>query len=66
MITANVSTSFYQDTRRQKKNDKYPIKLCVACGDKAKYFSTNIDLSIDEFEKLYFKRIFYCIDQNKK
>src|SRR4051794_2982609 len=57
MINSKVSTSIYHDTRRIKKMSKYPVKLCVSYNGKSMYYSTNIDLTVDEFKKLSDKRV---------
>jgi integrase/recombinase XerD len=51
-----ITTSLFHDTRREKQNKKYPVKLCVNYIHKAKYYATGIDLTKDEFDKLKNKR----------
>lgn len=45
------------DTRREKKNGKYPVKLCINHITTAKYYRTNIDLTKAEFDSLSAKRL---------
>ncbi|MEP7232345.1 MAG: site-specific integrase [Ginsengibacter sp.] len=52
-----VTTSIILDTRREKLNKKYPVKLCVNNITKAKYYSTRIDLTETEFQALFAKRL---------
>ena len=56
MLHVLVTTSFIHDIRRTKKNSKSPVKLCVNAGHKSKYYATGIDMSIEEYAKLSFKR----------
>ena len=52
-----VTTSMILDTRREKINKKYPVKLCVNYITKAKYYGTRIDLTKLEFQALFAKRL---------
>lgn len=45
------------DTRRIKKNDKYPIKLRVTFDRISEYYQTIFDLSKDDYDKLSASRI---------
>ncbi len=57
MINLKVSTSIYLDTRRVKKDEKYPVKLCISYNGKSIYYSTGIDLTAVEFKKTNSKRL---------
>ena len=48
MVTAII----IHDTRKEKKNKKFPVKLRVTYEREAKYYPTNIDLLQSEFEKI--------------
>jgi len=52
-----VTTNIVLDTRREKINKKYPVKLCVNYITKAKYYGTRIDLTQSEFQALFAKRL---------
>lgn len=52
-----ATTSITLDTRRQKKNGKFPVKLCVNHITIAKYYKTQIDLTKSEFDSLLAKRL---------
>ncbi len=47
----SVKTSIVQDTRRIKADKTYPIKLRITVERKQKYYSTNKNLTIAEFER---------------
>lgn len=47
-----TTTSIIQDTRKLKKNGKYPIKLRVTHNRISRFFYVNVDLSQEEFEKV--------------
>ena len=47
-----TTTSIIQDTRKLKKNGKYPIKLRVTHNRISRFFNVNVDLSQEEFEKV--------------
>ncbi|MEI6950677.1 site-specific integrase [Paraflavisolibacter sp. H34] len=51
-----VRVSLFHDTRREKTNQKYPVKIRVTCNRKAKYYPTDIDLSREEFKGLTDRR----------
>src|SRR5688500_10787681 len=51
-----VRVSLYHDTRKVKKNGKYPVKLRVYFYKRLKYYPTDVDLSKEEFQKLNYKR----------
>lgn len=51
-----IRIAIVQDTRREKKDKKYPIKLRVTYNRTAKYFPANIDLTKDEFKNVNSKR----------
>ena len=57
MQMENTNTTLFHDTRRAKKNGKYPVKIRLTYNRKQKYFPTNYDLTEHEFTKLYAKRI---------
>lgn len=48
-----VKTAIILDTRRAKANNTYPVKLRLTFERKQKYYPTNIDLTIKEFERLH-------------
>lgn len=49
MLHVLVTTSFILDIRRTKKNSKNPVKLCVNAGHKSKYYTTGIDMRVEEY-----------------
>lgn len=52
-----AKTSIYHDTLRPKEDGSCSVKIKITFNRKRKYFSTGIDLTPDEFEKvLYSKR----------
>jgi integrase len=51
-----IRIAIIQDTRRKKKDNKYPVKLRVTYNREAKYYPTNIDLTKDEFKNVGDKR----------
>ena len=53
----SATVSITLDTRRQKKNGKYPVKLCVNHITTAKYYATGIDLTQAGFDSLSAKRL---------
>jgi integrase len=57
MQMENTNTSLFHDTRRAKKNGKYPVKIRLTYNRRQKYFPTNYDLTEAEFGKLYAKRV---------
>jgi integrase len=57
MQMENTNTSLFHDTRRAKKNGKYPVKIRLTYNRKQKYYPTNYDLTKTEFTKLYAKRV---------
>jgi integrase/recombinase XerD len=52
-----VTTSITLDTRREKMNKKYPVKLCINFITSSKYYGTRIDLTKSEFQGLFAKRL---------
>lgn len=48
----NADVSIYYDTLRPKKNGKCNAKIRITFNRKRKYYSTSIDLTLDEVEKL--------------
>ena len=48
-----AEVSIYIDDLRPKKDGKCSIKIRVSFNRKRKYFSTGIDLTVDEFEKVF-------------
>jgi integrase/recombinase XerD len=53
----SVSSTIVLDTRRIKKNSKYPVKLRVVFERKTRDFQTIYDLSKEEFQRLTASRI---------
>ena len=51
-----AEASIYLDELRPKKNGKCSIKIKVTFNRKRKYFSTGIDLTPDEFQKVMQKK----------
>ena len=51
-----ITVSIFHDTRRQKQNGKYPVKICVNIRHTAKYYGTGIDLTKLEFIDVLSKR----------
>jgi len=49
-------TAIYLDTNRPKKNGLCSVKIKVTYNRKRKYYSTGIDLKLDEFEQILFGR----------
>ncbi|MCL2597872.1 MAG: phage integrase SAM-like domain-containing protein [Paludibacter sp.] len=45
-----METTVYLDTRSQKKNGKYPVKLRFQFKGKQIYFQTGIDLALENFK----------------
>ena len=43
-----ISVLLTLDTRREKKNGKYPVKIQVVQNGNQKYYSTGKSLSVDE------------------
>ncbi len=48
-----AEVSIYIDDLRPKKDGKCSVKIRVSFNRKRKYFSTGIDLTVDEFEKVF-------------
>jgi integrase/recombinase XerD len=48
-----AEVSIYIDNLRPKKDGKCSVKIKVSFNGKRKYFSTKIDLTLDEFEKVF-------------
>lgn len=48
-----AEASIYIDELRPKKSGKCSVKIKVTFNRKRKYFSTGIDLTVDEFEKIF-------------
>ncbi|MET6999466.1 tyrosine-type recombinase/integrase [Chitinophaga defluvii] len=46
-------TAIIHDTRREKKDLKYPVKIRITYQRKQVYYPTRFDLSIEEFNKLF-------------
>lgn len=57
MQMENTNTTLFHDTRRAKKSGKYPVKVRLTYNRKQKYFPTNYDLTVDDFARLYAKRV---------
>ncbi|MDD3772159.1 MAG: site-specific integrase [Weeksellaceae bacterium] len=51
----NISISIYLDTRREKANGKFPVKLRVFVNNprKQKFYPTKYDFSQNEFDKIF-------------
>ena len=47
------SIKLLQDTRRQKKDGSYPIKVRVTFDREQKYYKTGYSLTIEDFEKIF-------------
>lgn len=50
-MTAKATTSLFHDERYEKKESKYPVKLCVIFNRKNKLYKTGIDLTKEGWEK---------------
>jgi len=48
-----VLTAIVQDTRREKLNKTYPVKIRITHQRKQVYYPTRFDLSVDDFHKLF-------------
>jgi len=59
----SVSIAVILDTRRQKKSQKYPIKLRVTVDRKVEYYPTIFDLTQEEHRKLSATRISEYLQQ---
>jgi len=46
-------TAIIQDTRREKKNKTYPVKIRITFQRKQVYYPTRFDLTEDDFKKLF-------------
>jgi len=51
-----AEASIYIDELRPKKDGKCSVKIKVTYNRKRKYFSTGIDLTAEEFEKIFYSR----------
>jgi integrase/recombinase XerD len=51
------TVSLYLDQRVQKKSGRYPLKLVIFCSPEKKRYSTNIDLSPEEWQKIKFSKL---------
>ncbi len=47
----SATINIIPDTRRIKKNNKYPVKLRVTFGRVPEYYQAIFDLSKEEFDK---------------
>ncbi len=45
--------AYWHDTKRAKKDDRYPVKLRVTFQRKRKYYGTGIDLSVEEWNIMH-------------
>ena len=52
MENTNVTVNFLLDTRRSKKDKKYPLKITIYFEGYKKRYNTGIDLTEDDWEKL--------------
>jgi integrase/recombinase XerD len=48
-----AAVTLYLDTRREKSDKKYPIKLRIYFNGLAKHYRTGIDVTEDEFFNAY-------------
>jgi integrase/recombinase XerD len=62
----SVSIAVVLDTRRQKKTQKYPLKLRVTVDRKVEYYPTIFDLSEEDHKKLSAPRISDELQQVRK
>lgn len=62
----SISISIILDTRRVKKNQKYPVKLRVICKRETRDYQTVYDLSGADFKKLNVSRISEELQQIRK
>ena len=46
-----VTTSIFLDTRRAKRGNLYPVKIRITYQRKRKYYSVDVDLSEEDFQK---------------
>lgn len=46
-------TAIIQDTRREKKNKTYPVKIRITYERKQVYYPTRFDLTVDDYNKLF-------------
>lgn len=53
MENAKASVTLLHDTRRSKKEDKYPVKINVYFNGEKKRYKTGTDLSKEEWSKLF-------------
>lgn len=53
-----ITSSLYLDCRRVKKNDKYPLKVCLFNSKirKQKLFPTNFEFTKDEYQQILSKK----------
>ena len=51
-----IRIAIIQDTRREKKDKKFPLKLRVTYNREAKYYTTRFDLTKEEFANVCSKR----------
>lgn len=52
-----IRVTIIQDTRREKKHQKYPLKLRVTYNRTAKYYPTDVDLTKEEFKNFQSKKL---------
>lgn len=50
--TVKASASLLLDQRRKKKNEKYPVKLVIYYDGEKERYSTGIDLTLEQWNKL--------------
>ena len=55
-MNTKASCTVYHDTRKSKKEEKYPVKIRVTFTRQSKYYSTGIDLSEEEFGKIMYAK----------
>src|ERR1051325_8459785 len=53
MDNSKASVSLLHDTRRSKKQNRYPVKLSVYFDGEKKRYRTGVDLTEDEWNKIF-------------
>jgi integrase len=51
-MNTKATCSINLDTRKSKKNEKFPVKIRITYMRESKYYSTAIDLSKDDFNRI--------------
>ena len=52
-----ATATLFLDTRKLKANGKYPLKFTIYCRPNKRRYSTGIDLTLDEWDRLNGKRL---------